>query len=112
MVAKRESNGTVDFTFNEGSAWVGAWLVLKGNPAGKDVFKFIASAQDPVGQVELFKALGNGPVNPAASAMVPAELMPLDPGSAINYKMQIPADAEWYAANSATVQNQYIEAIS
>lgn len=112
MVAKKESSGKIDFTFNEGSAWVGAWLVPKGNPAGKDVFKFIASAQDPTQQVELFKALGNGPVNPAASAMVPAELISVDPSSPENYKLQVSADAEWYAANSATVLNKYIEAIS
>ena len=31
MVAKRESNGAVDMTFNECSAWVGDWLVPKGN---------------------------------------------------------------------------------
>jgi len=43
---------------------------------------------------------------------VPANLKPLDPGSPENYKMQIPADSEWYAANSATVLNQYLEAIS
>ena len=67
MVSKRESNGKIDFHFNEGSAWVGAWLVPKGNPAGKDAFKFIASSQDPAGQVVLFEALGNGPVNPAAA---------------------------------------------
>jgi putative spermidine/putrescine transport system substrate-binding protein len=112
QVAKRESNNKVDFTFNEGSAWVGAWLVPKGNPAGKDAFRFIASTQDPAGQVVLFEALGNGPVNPAAAASVPANLKPLDPGSPENYKMQIPADSEWYAANSATVLNQYLEAIS
>ena len=63
-------------------------------------------------RTELFKALGNGPVNPAAAAMVPAELKPLDPGSPENYARQIPADAEWYAANRATVLNQYLEAIS
>ena len=112
MVAKRESNGKVDFTFNEGSAWVGAWLVPKGNPAGKDAFRFIVSTQDPVGQVELFKALGNGPVNPAAAAMVPANMKALDPGSPENYAVQTPADSEWYAASSATVLNQYLEAIS
>ena len=111
-VAKKESGGKVDFTFNEGSAWVGAWLVPRGNPAGKDVFRYIASAQDPAGQVELFKLLGNGPVNPAAAAMVPDELKSLDPSSAENYKVQIPANPEWYAANSATVLNQYLEAIS
>ena len=112
IVARRESNGTVDLTYNEGSAWVGAWLVPKGNPAGKDVYKFIASAQDPGQQAELFKALGNGPVNPAGSALVPDDMKALDPSSATNYKMQIPADPEWYAANSATVLTQYLEAIA
>ena len=29
-----------------------------------------------------------------------------------NYALQTPADPEWYAANSATVLNQYLEAIS
>jgi len=62
----------------------------KGNPAGKEAFRFIATAQDPASQVELFKALGNGPVNPAASALVPAELKPEDPGSPENYAKQIP----------------------
>jgi putative spermidine/putrescine transport system substrate-binding protein len=112
MVAKKESGGKIDFTFNQGSAWVGAWLTPKGNPAGKEAFKFMASTQDPAGQVELFKALGNGPVNPAAAAMVPAELRSMDPGSPENYRIQVPADPEWYAANSATVLNQYLEAIS
>ncbi len=112
LVAKRESKGKVDFHFNQASAWIGAWLTPRGNPGGKDAFRFMASAQDPAGQVELFKMLGNGPVNPAASAMVPAELKAEDPGSPENYKVQIPADPEWYAANSATVLNQYLEAIS
>jgi len=111
-VARRESQGKVDFTYNEGSAWVGAWLVPKGNPSGKEVHKFMASTQDPARQVELFKMLGNGPANPAASAMVPDELKAIDPGSPANYAMQIPADPEWYAANSAAVLNQYIAAIS
>lgn len=112
MVAKREAEGKVDFTFNQGSAWVGAWLAPKGNPGGAESFKFMASTQDPTSQVELFKMLGNGPVNPAASSMVPAQLRSMDPGSPENYAIQIPADPEWYAANSATVLNQYLEAIS
>lgn len=112
MVAKRESKGMIDFTFNQGSAWIGAWLTPKGNPAGKEAFKFMAATQDPASQVELFKALGNGPVNPAAAAMVPAELKSINPGSPENYAMQIPADPDWYATNSATVLNQYLEAIS
>lgn len=112
LVARRESNGKVDFHYNQASAWIGAWLTPRGNPGGKDAFRFMASAQDPAGQVELFKLLGNGPVNPAASGMVPAELRALDPGSPENYAMQIPADPDWYAANSAAVLTQYLEAIS
>jgi putative spermidine/putrescine transport system substrate-binding protein len=112
MVAKRESKGKIDFTFNEGSVWIGAWLTPRGNPAGKEAFKFMAATQDPASQVELFKALGNGPVNPAAAAMVPADMKSMDPGSPENYAIQIPANPEWYATNSAMVLNQYLEAIS
>jgi len=112
MVARRESKGKIDFTFNHGSVWIGSWLVPKGNPAGKEAFKFIATTQDPASQVTLFKLLGNGPVNPAASAMVPEDMKALDPGGKENYAAQVPADPEWYAANSATVLNQFIEAIS
>lgn len=112
MVVKRETNGKVDFHYNQASAWVGAWLALKGSPAGKDAFRFMASTQDPAAQVELFKLLGNGPVNPAAAAMVPDDLKPMDPGSPENYRIQVPIDPQWYATNSATVLNQYLEAIS
>lgn len=111
-VVRRETGQEVDFTFNQGIIWPGAWIVMKNNPAGKDVFRFIASTQEPEAQVALFELLGNGPVNPEASALVPDELKPLDPGSPENYAKQISADAEWYAANSTEVLNRYIEAIS
>ena len=52
----------------------------------------------------------NGPS--CSPQLVPANLKALDPGSPENYKMEIPADTEWYAKNSATVLNQYLEAIS
>ncbi len=111
-VIRRETDAEIEFTYNEGIVWPGAWIVMKGNPAGKAVFDFIASMQEPEPQVVLFELLGNGPINPDASALVPAELKPLDPGSPENYAKQIPADGEWYAANSAEVLNRYIEAIS
>lgn len=112
IVTRRDTNGAIDFTYNQGSVWVGAWIVPKGAPAGKDVMRFIASTQDPAGQIELFKILGNSPVNPAAAAQVPADMKALDAGSAENYAKQIPADAEWYAANAATAVQQYLDAIS
>ena len=111
-VLKDESKGRIDFTFNQASVWIGAWLVPKGSKGGSDAMKFIASTQDPAEQVELFKLIGNGPVNPAAAALVPAELKPLDPGSPENYAKEVLADPEWYAANSATALNQYLEMVS
>ena len=111
-VIRRDTDGRVEYTYAGGVVWPGAWIVLKGNPAGKDVFRLIASTQDPEGQVLLFKLLGNGPVNPAAAALVPDDMKRWDPGSPDNYAKQIPADGEWYAKNSATVLNRYIEAIS
>jgi len=111
-VLRRESKQKIDFHYNEALLWVGAWIVPRNNPAGKDVFKFMASTQDPARQVELFKLLGNGPVNPAAAAMVPDDLKPTDPGSPENYAKQVPVSAEWYAKNSAAALTAYIEAVS
>lgn len=111
-VIRRESSQKIDFHYNEAVLWVGAWIVPKGNPAGKDVFRFMASTQDPVAQVELFKMLGNGPINPAAAALVPDDLKAIDPGSPENYAKQALVAAEWYAKNSASALTAYLEAVS
>ena len=111
-ITRRDTNKRVDFHFNQGLAWVAAWIVPKGNKAGKEVFRFIASTQDPARQVELFKLVGNGPINPAASAIIPEDLRLIDPGSPTNFPLQIPVDAQWYADNSAVALTRYIEAVS
>jgi len=111
-ILANESQGRFVTTFNQASVWVGAWLVPKGSAGGKDAMRFIASSQDPQQQVELFKLIGNGPVNPKAASLVPAELRHLDPGSPENYAKQVPADSEWYASNSEKVLNQFLEMIS
>ena len=54
--------------------------------------KFIASTQIPERQIEVFKIMGNGCANPAASAMLPPELARNDPGRAENLKQQIIID--------------------
>lgn len=111
-VVERETNGRVTFSFNQANAWVGAWIVPKGNPAGADAQRFIASTQDPAQQVELLKTLGNGPINPAAAPLVPRDLVRIDPGHPDNWRVQIPANAEWYAEHSPRVLTQFIEAIA
>jgi putative spermidine/putrescine transport system substrate-binding protein len=111
-ITRRDTNKRVDFHFNQGIAWVAAWIVPKGNKAGKEVFRFIASAQDPARQVKLFELVGNGPINPAASALIPEDLRVIDPGSPENFPLQIQVDAQWYADNSAIALTRYIETVS
>ena len=111
-VLRRESGGKIDFHYNQALLWVAAWIVPKGAPGAKEAMRFIASAQDPQRQVELFKVLGNGTINPAASALVPQELKVIDPSSPDNYKMQVSVDPQWYAENSPKALQAYIEAVS
>ncbi len=93
--------GDVVWTWNQGIATAGMWNVPKGNPAGTAAaMDFIASAQDPADQVELFMIMGNGPANPAAAPLVPEDRRFADPGQPDNWAMQIKQDARWYQADS------------
>jgi putative spermidine/putrescine transport system substrate-binding protein len=108
----RDTNGRVDFTWNQGILCPGVWVVPKGNPAGKAVYDFIKSTQIPERQITLLKAFGNGPANPAAAPLVPQELRRFDPGYPDNARAQMPIYAEWYGDNQARALNQFIDLIS
>ena len=108
----QDTNGRVDFTWNQGILGAGVWVVPKGNPAGKSVYDFIRSTQIPERQVALLKAFGNGPANPAAAPLVPPELRRFDPGYPDNAKQQLPLYAEWYGDNQSRVLNQLIDLVS
>lgn len=112
VLLRDETKGRVKFDFNQGILFAGAWIVPKNNPAGKAVWDFIASTQDPECQVELFKVLGNGPINPAGSELVPAELRADDPGNPENFARQVAADAAWYAEHYSEILNQYTDLIA
>lgn len=111
MYLQKELGDTVQFTFNQGILFAGAWIVPKGNPAGKDVWKFIASTQDPQSQVNMLRE-GNGPINPAADPLVPASLKSVNCGSPENLAKQIAVNAEWYASNYASSLAKYMDVIS
>jgi putative spermidine/putrescine transport system substrate-binding protein len=112
MLVRDETDGRIQFSFNEGVLFAGAWIVPKGNPGGAAVWDFIASTQSPESQVELFKVLGNGPINPAGTDLIPEELRADDPGNPDNFARQIASDAEWYAENYASVLNRYTDLIA
>jgi spermidine/putrescine-binding protein len=109
---QRDTNGSVDFTWNLGILCPGVWVVPKGNPAGKAAYDFVRSTQVPERQITLLKAFGNGPANPAASSLVPADLRRIDPGYPDNAKVQLPIYAEWYGDNQGRMLNQFINSPS
>jgi putative spermidine/putrescine transport system substrate-binding protein len=109
---KRDTNGKLDWTYDGGVLQPGLWVVPKGNPAGKQAMVAIASMQEPEGQVKLLGSMGNGPANPAASALVPADLRPVDPGSPENAAKQVRISADWYEKNGAKALQDYLDLIS
>ncbi|MEO1089378.1 MAG: extracellular solute-binding protein [Pseudomonadota bacterium] len=107
-----ETDGLWDWTWNQAIVLPGAWVVPKDNPAGDAVWPFIASMQDPAGQVKLFELFGNAPANPAAAALVPPDLKRFNATDPENYALQLPVDSEWYGANSARVNKDYLDLIA
>ena len=55
---------------------------------------------------------GTGPINPAASDLVPQELRAWNAGDPSNISRQINLDAEWYAKNYESVVDRYLAVIS
>jgi putative spermidine/putrescine transport system substrate-binding protein len=106
----KDTNERVTWTWNEGILCDGCWVVPKGNPAGKGVYKFIASTQIPERQIALFKAFGNGPANPEALPLVPPELKRYDPGS--NAEVQLAIGAAWYGEHQDQVNNDFLDLVS
>jgi putative spermidine/putrescine transport system substrate-binding protein len=112
VLLKRDTNNRVTYSFDGGLLQPGLWVVPKGNPAGKQAMVAIASMQEPEGQVKLLGALGNGPANPAAQAIVPAELHANDPGYADNATVQAKIDAAWYEKHYAKTRTDFLDLIS
>lgn len=110
---EKDSGGQIKFIWDQGLISPGAFGVVKGNPGGKDnAMKFIASAQDPEKQIKMFRSLGQGPANPAADTLVPADMKRLNPVDPDNMKKQIPLDMAWYEQNYGAALDMYTKIIS
>lgn len=113
ILVDRETDQQVTFTFTDGILFSDAWAIMKDNPAGAEAAnKFIAWTQAPELQVELLKAVGFGPLNPAAAAMVPEELKRTDCSQPEHLKVMHTLNIEWYAENYAAALDQYTAVIS
>jgi putative spermidine/putrescine transport system substrate-binding protein len=110
---EQDSGGQIKFIWDQGLISPGALAVLKNNPGGKDAaMKFIASTQDPQKELVMFDKLGQGPANPAADALIPADKKRINPVDPENMKKQIPLDMEWYAKNYGAALDEYTKIIS
>ncbi|MHB9800628.1 ABC transporter substrate-binding protein [Pseudomonas sp. MT3] len=113
QVITEDSEGRIKWTFDNALLGCSNWGVLKGNPAGTEAaMKFIAYAQDPQSQVELFKMFGNGPANPAAAALIPDDRKHLNCTDPANLPKQIMLSHEWYTDHYAATLEQYLTHIS
>jgi len=108
----RDTQGRIVTVWNQGMFQTNAWTVPKGNPAGKDAMRLIASMHDPGQQVEMLRLIGFGPVNPAAAAAVPADLTAQNPSDPAHLAGQVRADVQWYAENQTKVVQRYLDLIA
>ena len=117
----KESKGKFRWTWNQGLMNVDVWSIPKNNPAGAQAaMKLIAFTQDPQRQVDLLRILGNGPVNPAAAAMVPDDIKMFDPTQPEHRAVQAVLKPEWWnepsgqggLTNDAVVREKWLDAVS
>jgi putative spermidine/putrescine transport system substrate-binding protein len=117
----KESKGKYLWTWNQGLMNVDVWSVPKNNPAGTEAaMRLIAFTQDPQRQVDLLRILGNGPVNPAAAAMVPDDIKMFDPTQPEHRAVQAVLNPAWWnepsgrgdLSNDALVREKWLDAVS
>lgn len=110
---ENDSNGRFKLVNNQAMAMPGAYIVPKGNPAGRDtVMKFIATAQEVPSQLELLECLGMTPSNPEAFGRIPAHQQDYAITSAKNIDRIVYNDPQWWGENNGPAVNAFLEAIS
>ena len=112
-LVEQDSDARIKFIWNQGLLSPGAMAVIKGNPGGRDAaMRFIASAQDPKKQMVMFDMLGQGPANPAADALVPADKQRLNCVDPANKAKQVALDMPWYSEHYSAALDEYTKVIS
>lgn len=113
QLVEKDSDGAVKYIWDEGILTPGGMAVVKNNPAGKEAaMKYVAAAQDPAGQIVMFDMLGQGPANPAADALIPADKKRLNCADPANAAKQVVMNMEWYAEHYSAALDAYTKIIS
>lgn len=107
-----DTNGRFKLNMNQAIAMPGAYIVPKGNPAGREnAMKFIASCQKPERQIDLLKCHGMTPANPEAYGMVPDDLKRFIVTSDENLPKVLLNDPVWWAENGGAAVDKFLAAI-
>ena len=110
---EQDSEGDVSFTWDQGMIAPGAFGVVSGGPGGAaNAMNFLASAQDPERQAVMFEMLGQGPANPAADALIPADRARYNPVDPANFARQIPMNVDWYQENYGPALDTYLSIVT
>ena len=110
---ENDTDGRYKLVNNQALAMPGAYIVPKGNPAGRDaVMKFIATAQEVDAQLKLLDCLGMTPSNPAAFAKIPEGQQDYAITSTKNIDKIVYNDPDWWGKNGGDAVNAFLEAIS
>lgn len=112
-VLERETNGRIKFIWPQGLLQAGIFVMPRGNAGGEMAQRLLASMlAKPEPQVGLLGFLGNGPTNPRAAALVPAELRRFNPTDPENARVQVVLDGSWWGQNYQQANADFIDTIT
>jgi putative spermidine/putrescine transport system substrate-binding protein len=112
-VLERESQGRIKYIWDQGMLQAGIMVIPRGNPGGAAAQKLLASMMaNAEGQVGLLQLVGNGPTNPRAAALVPAEFRRVNPTDPANVARQFPLDEDWWAKNYQEQNAEFLDFIT
>lgn len=106
----RDTDGRVKWLWNQQIMTSAAWVILKGCSDPVAAQQFIASTQDPEGQIKLLQSMGNGPANPAAEALMDDAMRAINPAS--HMESAITHDVDWYAKHKDDALYTWLDAVS
>jgi putative spermidine/putrescine transport system substrate-binding protein len=109
---EERTNGRYKLVMNEAIAMPGAYIVPRGNPAGREnVMKFINQALQVDSQLTILDCLGMTPSNPEAFAKIPEAMQPYAVNSAQNIDRVLFNDPVWWAEKGGDAVNDFLDAI-
>ncbi len=110
---EEDTEGRYKLVNNQAMAMPGAYIVPKGNPAGREAaMQFIATAQEVPSQLAILECLGMTPSNPEAFSQIPEHQQAYAITSAQNIDKIVFNDPVWWGENSSEAVNAFLDAIS